>query len=221
MKFNFCSFSHQFRLNINIQIRTPPNLLPRYDLALLCHDLHHVSNTHYSCNTPTAPLPLIPRRLAPLPGPRRLSTLIAPHVDPPSFGVILTRASPPTTPDPSDTVSTLVRVLPPTPHSSPSESVSQPVPPRRAHDQRFPAVRPLQQSTPTPVKADSRDDTPFAPRPDRVPLSYCHAIHPSCMSMPLLLPSHERSSCRYHPGKSRASLSSRHSKRGPHLPQAS
>jgi len=153
--------------------------------------------------------------------------------------MILTRASPPTTPDPSDSASTLVRVLPPTPtsateaepsltaslpstpDSSPSESVSQPVPPWRVRGQRFPAIRPPEQSTPTPAKADFRDDTPFAPRPDRVPLSYCRAIDPSRMSVPLLLSSHEESPCRSHPGKSRATLSSRHSKRSPHLPEAS
>src|SRR5216683_2439304 len=154
----------------------------QYYAAVLCHDLHRLGNTHYSRNSPTVPLPLIPRRLAPLPGSRRLSTLIAPHVDPPSSGVILTRASPPTTPDPSDSASTLVRVLPPTPtsateaehsstpslpsthHSSTSESVSQPVPPRRVRGQRFPALRPPEQSTPTPARADFRDDTPFTPR---------------------------------------------------------
>jgi hypothetical protein len=96
--------------------------------------------------------------------------------------MILTHASPPTTPDPSDSASTLARVLPPaptsateaepsstasspsTPRSSPSESVSQPVPPRRVRGQRFPAIRPPKQSTPTPAKADLRDDTPFTPR---------------------------------------------------------
>ncbi len=150
--------------------------------VLATHECHPLRDTHYSRNSSTAPLPLIPRRLAPLPGSRRLSTLIAPHVDPPSSGVILTRASPPTTPDPSDSASTLVRVLPPTPtsateaehsstpslpstpHSSTSESVSQPVPPRRVRGQRFPALRPPEQSTPTPARADFRDDTPFTPR---------------------------------------------------------
>jgi hypothetical protein len=182
LKFNFVRFpDRQFRLNQHSNTN-PPNLLPRSDLALLCHDLQHVSNTHYSRNSSTAPLPLIPRRLAPLPGSRRLSTLIAPHVDPPSSGVILTRARPPTTPDLSDSVSTLVGVLlptptsateaepssttslPSTPHSSPSESVSQAVPPRRVCGQHFPAVCSPEQSTPTPAKADLRDDTPFTPR---------------------------------------------------------
>jgi hypothetical protein len=116
--------------------------------VLATHECHPLRDTHYSLNSSTAPVPLIPRRLAPLPGSRRLSTLIAPHVDPTSSGVILTRASPPTTPDSSDSASTPVRVLPQTspsaieaklsstaslllaPHSSPSESASQPVPPR-------------------------------------------------------------------------------------------
>src|SRR5216683_3852283 len=180
----------------------------QYYAAVLCHDLHRLGNTHYSRNSPTVPLPLIPRRLAPLPGSRRLSTLIAPHVDPSSSGVILTRASPPTTPDPSDSASTLVHILPPTPpiaaeaelssaaslssgpHSSPSESVSQPraVPPRLVRGQRFPAICPLEQRTPDLY-------------PHRVPLSYYRAISPSRMSIPSLLLSHERSPCRYHPGK--------------------
>ena len=70
---------------------------------VLFHDLHRLGNTHYSRNSPTVPLPLIPRRLAPLPDSRRLSTLIAPHVDPSSSGMIFTRASPPTTPDSAST----------------------------------------------------------------------------------------------------------------------
>jgi hypothetical protein len=192
--------------------------------VLASHQCHPLPDTHYSRNSSTAPLPLIPGRLVPLPGSRRLSTLTAPHVYPPSSGVILTRASPPTTPDPSASTSTLVRVLPPastsatetkpspttslTPHSSPSEPASQP-------------VHPLEQSTPTPVQPDFRDDIPFTPLPDRVPLSYCRAVYPSRMSMPLVLPSHERSPYRYHPGKSRASLSSRHAKQSPRLPGAS
>jgi hypothetical protein len=86
-----------------------------YYAAGLCHDLHRPGNTHYSHNFPTVPLPLIPRRLAPLPGFRRISTLITPRVDPSSSGVNLTRASPPTTPDPSDSASTPVRILLPPP----------------------------------------------------------------------------------------------------------
>jgi hypothetical protein len=129
---------------------------------------------------------------------RRLSTVI-PHVDPPSSGVILIRANPPTTFGTPDSVSIPVCVLPPTPpsaakvklsstaslpstpHSSPSESASQPAPPRRVRDQRFPAVRPTEQSIPTPAMVDFRDDTPFAHCPDRVLLSYCLSeshVHP-------------------------------------------
>jgi hypothetical protein len=147
--------------------------------------------------------------------------------------MILTRASPPTIPDPSDSPSTLVRVLPPTPtsateaepssttslpstpHSSPSESVSQPVPPRRVRGQRFPAVRPPEQSTPTPAKADL-EATPHLHH-DRVPLSFCRAIYPSHISMPSLLPrSNDLSPCRYYPEKVRANLSSRPSRRSAH-----
>jgi hypothetical protein len=62
--------------------------------------LHHVGNPlvpsllrhDYSCNSSTAPPPLIPRQHSPLLGSRCLSTLI----DPPSSGMILTHASLPT-----------------------------------------------------------------------------------------------------------------------------
>ena len=101
-------------------------------------------------------------------------------MDPPRSGVIFTLASPPTTPASSDT-SAPVHVHPPTPpittkagesstisfplaSPSPSEPVSQPIPPRRFRGQRFPGIRPPEQSTPTPAKANSNDDTPSAPR---------------------------------------------------------
>ena len=116
------------------------------------------------------------------------------NFDPPSSGVILIRANLSIIFGSPDCVSTPVCVLTPTlpsatkvklssttslpaaPHSSPSESASQPVPPRRVRDQRFPAVRPPEQLIPTPAKANFRDDTPCTPLPDRVPPSYCPAF---------------------------------------------
>jgi len=227
LKFNFVRFPTSLG-PINIQIRTPQITTSPSSAAtstvLATHECHPLRDTHYSLNSSTAPLPLIPRRLAPLSGSRRLSTLIAPHVDPPSSGVILTRASPPTTPDSSGFASTPVRVLPQTPpsaieaklsstaslplapHSSPSESASQPVPPRRVRDQeRFPAIRPPEHSTPTLPRQIS-ETTPVL-HPKRIRSSYCRAIYSSHISMPsLLLRSRERIPCRDHPGKSRASL---------------
>ena len=133
-------------------------------------------DVHFSRNSSTAPLPLIPRRHASAPNHHRVS----PHIDPPRSGVLFTHASPPTTPASSDT-SAPVHVLPPTPPStikagqsstisfplaspSPLEPVSLAIPPRRFRGQRLPAIRPPEQSTPTPAKAGSNDDTPSAPR---------------------------------------------------------
>ena len=145
--------------------------------VLATHECHPSRDIHYSRNSSTAPLPLVPRRLTSLPSSRLISPIVTTHVDPPSSGVIFARASPPTTPDPSNSVSTSVHILPPTPPSatkegvsapaplsSQSELVSQPIPPRRIRGQRIPAIRPPEQSTPTPAKADFRDDTPFSPR---------------------------------------------------------
>jgi hypothetical protein len=132
---------------------------------------------HYSHNSSTAPLPLIPRRHASAFSSRRLSPLI----DPPATGVIFTHASPPMTPASSDPTSAPVHVLPPTPPgetnagqsstisfplapSSPLEPVNQSIPQRHIRGQRFPAIRPPEHSTPTPAKAYSNDDTPSAPR---------------------------------------------------------
>jgi hypothetical protein len=132
---------------------------------------------HYSRNSSTAPLPLIPRRHASASSSRRLSPLI----DPPATGVIFTHASPPMTPASADTTSVPVHVLPPTPigetnagqcstilfplaPSSPLEPVTQSIPQRRIRGHRFPAIRPPEHSTPTPAKAGSNDDTPSAPR---------------------------------------------------------
>jgi Carbohydrate/starch-binding module (family 21) len=131
---------------------------------------------HYSRNSSTAPLPLIPRRHASAPGSRRLS----PHIDPPATGVIFTHASPPMTPVASDSTSAPVQVshstlpgetkarqsstisFPSAP--SPLEPVNQSIPQRRIRGQRFLAIRPPEHSTPTPAKARSNDDTPSAPR---------------------------------------------------------
>ncbi|KAF8496754.1 putative phosphatase regulatory subunit-domain-containing protein [Russula emetica] len=132
---------------------------------------------HYSRNSSTAALPLIPRRHASASSSRRLSPLI----DPPVTGVIFTHASPPMTPASPSSTSAPVHVLPPTPPgetkagqsstisfplapSSPLEPVNQSIPQRRIRGQRFPPIRPPEHSTPTPAKAESNDDTPSAPR---------------------------------------------------------
>ncbi|KAH9057045.1 putative phosphatase regulatory subunit-domain-containing protein [Lactarius deliciosus] len=124
----------------------------------------------YSRNSSAAPLPLIPRRPSSVPNSRRVSPLVAPHADSPPAGVIFTRASPPTTPAHSNLASTEVHIQPPTPDttkvgSSPSVSSSAPpatlsTHPRRVRGYRFPVIRPPEQSTPTPAKADSGSDTP-------------------------------------------------------------
>ena len=132
---------------------------------------------HYSRNSSTAPLPLIPRRHASASSSRRLSPLI----NPPATGVIFTHASPPMTPASSDSTSAPIHVLPATPPgetktgrsstisfplvpSSTLEPVNQSIPQRRIRGQRFPSIRPPEHSTPTPAKADSNDDTPSALR---------------------------------------------------------
>ena len=136
--------------------------------------------TSYSRNNSAAPLPLIPRRPASVPNSRRASPLVAPHVNSPPTGVIFTRASPPATPASSNP--TEVHVQPPTPldafkadaspHVFPSSdtSASQSALPRRVRGFRFPAIRPSEQSTPTPAKADSGSDTPVRQNTS-VPLS--------------------------------------------------
>jgi hypothetical protein len=135
---------------------------------------------HYSRNFSTAPLPLIPRRHTSAPSSRRVCPVVAPLTDPPTSGMLFAHASPPTIPF-SDCTSAPVHVHPPTPPSdtkarqsstvsfplapsSPAEPVNQPIPPRRFRGQRVPAIRPPEQSTPTPAKADSNDDTPSALR---------------------------------------------------------
>ena len=171
--------------SVNIHIGTPlstglhfthPFAFPAMASTVLAtHNCHPSRDIRYSGNSSTAPLPLVPRRLTSLPNSRRISPVVTTHVDPPSSGVIFTRASPPTTPDPSNSVSTSVHVLPPSPPSvtkegpsaplsSQSDLVSQPIPPRRIRGQRIPAIRPPEQSTPTPARADFRDDAPFSPR---------------------------------------------------------
>lgn len=151
--------------------------------VLATHEYFPSRDIHYSRNSSTAPLPLIPRRSPSLPSSHHVSPVVAPHVDTPPSGVIFTRASPPTTPDSSLSVSTSVCVFPPTPpsatqaessstttpassvpHSSQSGWVTQPIPPRRVRGHRLPAIRPPEQSTPTPAKANFRDDTPLALR---------------------------------------------------------
>ena len=152
--------------------------------VLATHE-HPSRDIPYSRNFSTAPLPLIPRRPT--------STHNALHVSPlvmsPPSGVIFTRASPPTTPAPSNPTSAPVLVQPPTPpnatkgesssqvpfplaaRSSPLESVSQPVPPRRVRGHRFPIIRPPEHSTPTPAQGEFSDDTPSIPRQSATVLS--------------------------------------------------
>ena len=136
---------------------------------------------HHSHNPSTGPLPLILRQLDSAPSSRRVSPLVAPRGDPPSC-VILSRAGPLTTPDPSNAASAPVHVLPPTPpstakagpssivsfpsvtHSSPSESVIPSIPPRRFRGHRNPAIRPPEQLTPILTRPNFSDDTPSASR---------------------------------------------------------
>jgi hypothetical protein len=138
--------------------------------VLTTHEFSLPRDTSYSRNNSAAPLPLIPRRPASVPNSRRASPLLAPHANSPPAGVIFTRASPPTTPAPSNP--TEVHVQPPTPldtimtQASPivfpssNTSVSQSALPRRVRGFRFPAICPPEQSTPTPAKADLGGDTP-------------------------------------------------------------
>ncbi|KAF8264250.1 putative phosphatase regulatory subunit-domain-containing protein [Lactarius quietus] len=148
--------------------------------VLTTHGSSLSRDTSYSRNNSAAPLPLIPRRPASVPNSRRASPLVAPHGDSPPSGVIFTRASPPTTPAPSNP--TEVHVQPPSPFdtmkakashtvsSSSLTSTTQPALPRRVRGFRFPAIRPPEQSTPTPLKADSGSDTPVRQHTS-VPLS--------------------------------------------------
>jgi carbohydrate/starch-binding protein with CBM21 domain len=179
------SFSHRFRVNRH-SYTTPqrPNatlhaqsLSKMASTIVTTPEYHPSRDIHYSRNSSTAPLPLIPRRHASASGSHRVSPLM----DSPAIGVIFTHASPPTTPATSASTSAPVHVHPPTPPSeteagqsstisfplatsSPSEPVNQSIPQRRIRGQRFPAIRPPEHSTPTPAKADSNDDPPSAPR---------------------------------------------------------
>lgn len=138
--------------------------------VLTTHEFSSSRDTSYSRNNSAAPLPLIPRRPASVPNSRRASPIVAPHANSSPTGVIFTRASPPTTPAPSNP--TEVHVQPPTPldtikaEASPivfpssDTSASQSTLPRRVRGFRFPAIRPPEQSTPTPAKADSGSDAP-------------------------------------------------------------
>ncbi|KAI0303332.1 putative phosphatase regulatory subunit-domain-containing protein [Multifurca ochricompacta] len=150
--------------------------------VLATHECPPSRDIHYSRNSSTAPLPLVPRRFSLAPSSRRVSPFVAPLTDSPPAGVIFTRASPPTTPMSSSTTSAAVHVHLPTPSDliksgtsstvpptlvtrpSPSESVTQPVLPRRHRGQRFPSIRPPEQSTPTPAQGNFSDDSPSAPR---------------------------------------------------------
>jgi hypothetical protein len=89
------------------------NLHLLHVLALLCLDpspcWQSMDAIPFETPTSTAPLPLIPRQHSPLLGSRRLSTLI----DPPSSGMILTRASLPTTFSHFLFLSSLVQLHPP------------------------------------------------------------------------------------------------------------
>jgi hypothetical protein len=125
--------------------------------VLTTHGCSLSRDISYSRNNSAAPLPLIPRRPASVPNSRRAT----PHVDSPPAGVIFTRASPPTTPGPSNL--TEVHIQPPSPLNpiqaevSSSSSVTSAT--RRIRGFRFPAIRPPEQSTPVPAKADSGSDT--------------------------------------------------------------
>lgn len=140
--------------------------------VLTTHGCSSSRDICYSRNSSAAPLPLIPRRPSSIPNSRRVSPPVAPHADSPPAGVIFTRASPPTTPAPSNPASTEVHIQPPTPPDTtkakpnPNVASSSITPatqfalPRRVRGYRFPAIRPPEQSTPTPAKADSGSDTP-------------------------------------------------------------
>ncbi|KAH9961113.1 putative phosphatase regulatory subunit-domain-containing protein [Russula dissimulans] len=148
--------------------------------VLATHECPPSRDIHYSGNSSTAPLPLIPRRHASGTSSRHVSPLVAPLIEPSHSGVIFTRATPPSTPDPSNSASAPVHVRPPSeaqapssstvsfplgPDAFPSESINYPTPLRRFRGRRFPAICPPEQSTPTPARAScSGDDTPSAPR---------------------------------------------------------
>jgi len=143
---------------------------------------------------------------------------------------------PVTTPDPSDSASTPVPVVPhPTPpnatkvelsstaslpsapraHSSPSESFSYRISPRHVRDQPFPAIRPPEQSTPTPAKAGFRDGTPFTPRQSPVATLSRNLSEPYAHALAAAVVARTAWILR----KGRASLSSRQSKRSIPLPE--
>ena len=137
--------------------------------VLATHGCSLSRDNSYSHNDSAAPLPLIPRRPSSVHHSRRLSSLVAPRADLPPAGVLFTRASPPTTPAPSNPASTEVHIQPPTPTettkagSGPDTSVipaTQSILPRRVRSYRFPVIRAPEQSTPTPAKADSGSDAP-------------------------------------------------------------
>ena len=148
--------------------------------VLTTHECSLSRDTSCLRNNSAAPLPLIPRRPSSIPNTRRASPLVVPHADSPPAGVIFTRASPPTTPASSNP--TEVHIQPPTPLNatraevsstvfpSSSASATQFALPRRVRGFRFPAIRPPEQSTPIPAKADSEGDTP-ARQITAVPLS--------------------------------------------------
>ncbi len=152
-------------------------------IVLATHGCSLPRDICYSRNSSAAPLPLIPRRPSSVPSSRRVSPLVAPHADSPPAGVIFTRASPPTTPAPSNPASTGVRLQPSTPSDTikgeftPNVSSSSVTPatqsahPRRVRGYRFPAIRPPEQSTPTPAKADSGSDTPVPRQNTSAPFS--------------------------------------------------
>jgi hypothetical protein len=142
---------------------------------------------------------------------------------------------PVTTPDPSDSASTPVPVvshptppnatkiepsstayLPSAPHSSPCESFNYRISPRHVRGQHFPAIRPPEQSTPTPAKPGFRESPHL--HLDRVPLPlppccaiclgpYAHALAAAAVARTVSLLR-----------KGRVGLSSRQSKRSTHLP---
>jgi hypothetical protein len=150
--------------------------------VLTTHGCSLSRDTSYSRNNSAAPLPLIPRRPSSVLNTRR-SPLVAPHADPPPAGVLFTRASPPTTPAPLNPASTEVHIQPPTPpettkaDSSPNVSSSSVTPathsplPRRVRGYRFPSIRPPEQSTPAPAKADSGSEIPPVRQNTTVPFS--------------------------------------------------
>ena len=130
--------------------------------VLTTHGCSLSQDIPYSRNNSAAPLPLIPRRPTSVLNSRRAT----PHGDSPPAGVIYTRASPPTTPGPSNLNE--VHIQPPSPLNPIQAEVSFPLSvtsatqsalPRRVRSFRFPAIRPPEQSTPIPAKADSGSDT--------------------------------------------------------------